>query len=162
MRQMSEVHTSLKRNRYFARFSPVVIEFDDQHRLISQNEALMNYEEEDVDLVAQENEDLQRELRILGRDPAVPGDLLRDEMNLRLKKALRFAEEEKEARLLGKEPPPRFLDPLSPDWIPDVDDKVHRNARQPHGQTPCTENSNRPTTRTVEVDRKEGKCFVES
>ena len=28
-------------------------------------------------------------------------------MNLRLKKALRFAEEEKEARLLGKEPPPR-------------------------------------------------------
>ena len=44
-------------------------------------------------------------------------DLLPDEMNLRLKKAVRFAEEEKEARLLGKEPPPRFLDPLSPEEL---------------------------------------------
>ena len=81
-------------------------------------------------MLAEENEVLKRELSILGRDPAVFDDLLPDEMNLRLKKALRFAEEEREAQLLGKEPPPRYLDPLSPDWIPYVDDMVHRNARQ--------------------------------
>jgi len=90
----------------------------------------MNHEYENEDLLARENEDLKQELRILGRDPAVFDDLLPDEMNLRLKRALRFAEEEKETRLLGKEPPPHVLDPMSPHWIPDVDDMVHRTARQ--------------------------------
>ncbi len=90
----------------------------------------MNHEDKSDDSLAEENEVLKRELRILGRDPAVFDDLLPDEINLRLKKTLRFAEEEREAQLLGKEPPPRFLDPMSPDWIPDVDDMVHRNARQ--------------------------------
>jgi hypothetical protein len=90
----------------------------------------VNFEHADDDELAEENEVLKRELRILGRDPAVFDDLLPDEMNLRLTKALRFAEEAHEARLLGTEPPPSFLDPLSPDWIPDVDDMVYRTARQ--------------------------------
>jgi hypothetical protein len=33
-------------------------------------------------------------------------------------------------QLLGKEPPHSFLDPMSPHWIPDVDDMVHRNMQQ--------------------------------
>ncbi|MFV1981836.1 MAG: hypothetical protein ACC655_11835 [Rhodothermia bacterium] len=90
----------------------------------------MNDADRSDDVLWQANEALKQELRVLGRDAAMFDDLLPDEMNLRLKKALRFAEEETEAQLLGKEPPPRFLDPMSPDWIPDVDDMVHRNAQQ--------------------------------
>lgn len=90
----------------------------------------MNDAERSDDVLREVNEALKQELRLLGRDPAMFDDLLPDEMNLRLQKALRFAEEEKEAELLGKEPPHSFLDPMSLHWIPDVDDMVHRNMRQ--------------------------------
>jgi len=84
----------------------------------------------DDDPLAQENERLKQELRILGRDPDVFDGLLPDELNLRLQKAVEFAEEVREAELLGHEPPPSFLDPLSPDWMPDIDDMVHREAEE--------------------------------
>ena len=77
-----------------------------------------------------ENESLKQQLILLERDPAVFADLLPDEMNSRLKKAITYAEEAREAALLGRELPPAFLDPTSPHWIPDVDDMVHRTARQ--------------------------------
>lgn len=92
----------------------------------------MDDDHSDEDLI-RENELLQQELILLGRDPAVFAELLPDEMNLRLKKAIAYAEEMREAELLGREPPPAFLDPTSPHWIPDVDDMVHRTAQQQLG-----------------------------
>jgi hypothetical protein len=68
---------------------------------------------DDEDLV-RENESLTQQLLVLGHDPAVFADLLPDELNLRLKKAIACAEEAREAELLGREPPPAFLDPTSP------------------------------------------------
>jgi len=84
---------------------------------------------DDEDLV-RENKTLVQQLVVLGRDPAVFADLLPDEMNLRLKKAIAYAEEAREAELLGREPPPAYLDAASPHWIPDIDDMVHRTADQ--------------------------------
>ena len=84
----------------------------------------------DEEELVRENESLMQELSVLGRDPAVFAGLLPDELNLRLKKAVAYAEEAREAELLGREPPPTYLDPASPDWMPDGDDMVHCTASQ--------------------------------
>ncbi len=55
--------------------------------------------------IRQENEELRQQLVLLGRDPSVFDDLPPDEMNLRLNKAVAFAEDVRESELLGKEPP---------------------------------------------------------
>ena len=90
----------------------------------------MNSAERSDEVLRRENVALRQELRLLGRDSTMFDHLLPDEMNLRLRKTLRFVEEERESQLLGKEPPRCYLDPMSPDWIPDVDDMVRRDARQ--------------------------------
>ncbi len=82
------------------------------------------------DEIIEENDRLKQELQLLGRDGLVFDELDADEANVRLRRLLQYAEDENEARLLGKEPPPRFPDLSSPDWIPDIDDMVHRSARQ--------------------------------
>jgi hypothetical protein len=66
-----------------------------------------------------ENEALEVELRLLGRDPSEFQGLLPQEANVRLKRSIAYAEEAREAELLGKdyhfdvpEPPlpPRRID----------------------------------------------------
>lgn len=52
----------------------------------------------DDEELTRENEDLMQQLLVLGRDPAVFADLLPDELNLRLKKVIAYAEEAREAK----------------------------------------------------------------
>jgi hypothetical protein len=89
--------------------------------------ATYDHSEEEI---RRENEELKQQLILLGRDPSAFDDLLPDEMNSRLKKAVAYAEDVREAELLGKEPPSPCFDPASPHWIPDIDDMVHRTAQQ--------------------------------
>jgi len=91
-------------------------------------------EYESPDDPADENVELEQELRLLGKDPSVFDDLPPDELNVRLKRSIDYAEQAREAELLGKEPPPEFLDPTSPHWIPDVEDIVTRSTRQLLGE----------------------------
>ena len=79
----------------------------------------------DDDYFREENSQLKRELWALGKSPEGFDHLAPHELNARLKGAIRYAEREREASILGEEPPPTYEDPLSPDWIPDTDDMVH-------------------------------------
>ena len=94
----------------------------------------MSDESLDEQGLAAENERFEAELRMLGRDPSYFEGLLPDELNLRLKRTLEYVEDAREAEALGTTPPPEFLDPMSPRWIPDVEDLVRRSKRQLLGE----------------------------
>ena len=80
-------------------------------------------------------------------------DLSPREMNVRLKRSFVYAEQTQEAALLGKEPPPAFLDPMSPHWIPDIDDMASLNAAEFLGaDIECR------TTRRSRTQRSSGGC----
>jgi hypothetical protein len=90
----------------------------------------VSHDDRNIKDVIEENATLKRELLLLGRDPSMFEDLSPREMNVRLKRSLVYAEQTQEATLLGKEPPPAFLDPMSPHWIPDIEDMASLNAAE--------------------------------